>query len=194
MYVPEVSISKYRAASPWNGFKEIKALYGGETPETNQCAKPTITYENGKLKFECETEGVEFVSEITDTDIKKHFETEVSLTATYHISVYAAKTGYDNSEVATATLCWIDVEPKKEGISDGVAQVKAMPVLIENKGGVLIVKGIEDGELVSVYNTDGMLVSQDKSYDGVATIRTSLKSGSIAIVKIDQKAVKVLMK
>jgi len=49
----------------------------------------------------CATEGVEYVTDIADADIKKHYDATISLTATYTISVYAMKTGYDNSETAT---------------------------------------------------------------------------------------------
>jgi len=49
---------------------------------------------------------VEYVYEIKDTDIKKGYDAKVSLSATYNISVYATKTGYENSDVATATLVW----------------------------------------------------------------------------------------
>ena len=41
--------------------------------------------------YDSETEGVDFVSEITDTDIKKHYNNKIKLTATYNISVYATK-------------------------------------------------------------------------------------------------------
>jgi hypothetical protein len=50
--------------------------------------------------YDSETEGVDFVSEITDTDIKKHYNNKIKLTATYNISVYATKEGYKDSEVA----------------------------------------------------------------------------------------------
>ena len=69
-------------------------------------ATPTISYANKELTFSCETEGVEYVYEIKDTDIKKGYDAKVSLSATYNISVYATKTGYENSDVATATLVW----------------------------------------------------------------------------------------
>lgn len=42
------------------------------------------------------TEGAEFVSEITDTDIKKHYDSTVQLSKTYNIRVVAMATGYTN--------------------------------------------------------------------------------------------------
>ena len=63
---------------------------------------------------------------ITDTDIKAGSGNEVQLGVTYNISVFAAKAGYDNSETATATLCWIDQQPKTEGITNGIANLKVV--------------------------------------------------------------------
>jgi predicted TIM-barrel enzyme len=71
-------------------------------PEVKKCATPTIIFADGKLKFSCETEGVEYVSEVTVADAKKNYSSEVSLTGVYKVSVYATKDGYENSDVATA--------------------------------------------------------------------------------------------
>ena len=84
---------------------------GGGAPTSQQCEKPIISYQQGKLTFVCATEGATCQYSITDTDIKAGSGNEVQLTATYNISVYAMKSGYDNSDVATATLCWIDQQP-----------------------------------------------------------------------------------
>ncbi|MBR4730759.1 MAG: leucine-rich repeat protein [Prevotella sp.] len=103
LYVPAVSVSAYRAAEPWKNFKSIVAI-DGETPETQKCATPVIIYENGKLMFACATEGVEYVTDITCADIKKHYSSAIDLTGTYTVSVYATKVGYENSDVATKEI------------------------------------------------------------------------------------------
>ena len=103
LHVPEASISAYQDVSPWKNFKNIVAL-DGSTPGPQKCATPTISYINGKLTFDCETDGVEFVSEITSSDFSKHYGSEVSLTCTYLVSVYATKDGYEDSEVATKEI------------------------------------------------------------------------------------------
>lgn len=99
-----------------------------------------------------DTEGVTFVTDITDANIKKYYNATISLTATYNISVYATKEGYNNSDVVTATLCWIDVEPKTEGITNNVANVRALPVMIQTNGSTLTVSGADDGTSISVYS------------------------------------------
>ena len=87
-----------------------------------------------KLIFECETEGVEFKSSITDSDIKDYSTNVIALSATYNISVYATKEGYVNSDVATATLFWVKGVMDDE---DAVAEVRTMPVLMQANDGVL---------------------------------------------------------
>ena len=164
---------------------------------TPKCAKPTIYYSNGKLSFKSDTEGAKFVSEITDSDIKKHYDNKVQLCVTYNISVYATKSGYENSDVATATLYWIDVEPKTEGITDGTTgakQIEANAVLIQTENGQISVSGANDGTAISVFATNGLQIGSAVSNSGQAVINANLPSGSIAIVKIGVKSVKVAVK
>lgn len=71
----------------------------------------------GKLTFNCETEGVVYVSDIKNKDIGERYAGEINLTPTYTTTVYATKTGYDNSDVATATITWRNGSPKMEGFS-----------------------------------------------------------------------------
>ena len=160
------------------------------------CAKPTISYANGKLTFNCETEDVIFHSTITDTDITSYLTQEVELCVTYTISVYATKEDYEDSEVATGTLCWIDQQPNTEGIvaEDAVTEVKALPVLIQSNGGTITVQGANEGTEIMVYSVNGMKQGSAIATNGFATINTSLRPGSTAIVKIGEKAVKVLIK
>ena len=163
---------------------------GGETPETKTCATPIIDYQNGKLTFGCATEGATCQYTIADEDIKAGSGNEVQLAVTYTISVYATKAGYENSETATATLCWIDVEPRTEGLS-GVADVPAKAMLMKSEGGMLSVQGADDGTQVCVYSLNGTMAGSAVSRNGQALVQTNLQPGSTAIVKIGQKSVKV---
>ena len=105
LYVPVGTIEKYKATTGWKDFVFIEeGAGGGDTPETQKCATPTISYENGKLKFSCDTEGATFQYSITDTDIKAGSGNEVQLTTTYKVTVYATKDGYENSDVATKDI------------------------------------------------------------------------------------------
>lgn len=112
LHVPSSAVESYKATAPWSSFKNIVATDGSlpptppvpPTPETPKCSTPTITYENGELTFSCATEGVEYMSEVTVTDAKKYYTDKVMLSTTYKVSVYAMKTGYDNSDVATTEI------------------------------------------------------------------------------------------
>ena len=196
LHVPTSAVNAYKVADPWKNFKSIMATDGTtpETPETPKCEKPTISYENGQLKMSCATEGVEYVTDITDADIKKHYDATISLTATYNISVYATKAGYDNSETATATLCWIDQQPKTEGITNGIANIPAQAVLIQSEGGSIKVQGVDEGTQVNVYSINGTQAGSAISQNGQAVVATNLQAGSVAIVKIGQKSIKVVIK
>jgi hypothetical protein len=193
LYVPKGTIEKYKATSGWKDFlfiEEGTGPNGGETPETKTCATPTIDYQNGKLTFGCATEGATCQYTIADEDIKAGSGNEVQLAVTYTISVYATKAGYENSETATATLCWIDVEPKTEGLSN-IADVPAKAMLMKSEGGMLSVQGADDGTQVCVYSLNGTMAGSAVSRNGQALVQTNLQPGSTAIVKIGQKSVKV---
>ena len=195
LYVPKGTIEKYKATDGWKDFLFIEeGTGGGDTPTTQKCEKPTISYENGKLTFSSATDGAVCQYSITDTDIKAGSGNEVQLGVTYNISVYAAKAGYENSETATATLCWIDQQPKTEGITNGIANIPANAVLIQSEGGSIKVQGVDEGTQVNVYGINGTQAGSAISQSGAATINTNLQPGSIAIVKIGQKSVKVAIK
>ena len=104
LHVPAASIEAYRSTAPWSQFKAIVALDGGDTPTILKCAKPEISYANGKLTFTCKTEGAECVATITDTDITTHYGKEINLSLKYTVTVYATKAGYENSDVATREI------------------------------------------------------------------------------------------
>ena len=194
LYVPENSVELYQKANAWRKFKTILGFNAGGGESRQKCSKPTISYRNGQLTFESETAGVTFQSKITDSDISSYTSSEVRLGVTYVISVYASKTGYDDSDVATASLCWIDAEPHAEGITNGVANVRANAVLIQSAGNTLNIEGPAEGTEISVYNMAGQKVGSARATSGITRISTSLTAGEVGIVKFGQKAVKVVMK
>ena len=188
LHVPDASIDSYKATEPWSSFGSIIGL-SGEQPEVEKCASPVVTYADGKLSFSCETEGTEFVTNITDSDIKKHYDAEIELSATYNIEVFATKANYDNSDTVSVALVW--VENGDTDVETGIISVEAAPVLIHGNGGVLSVSGLAKGTEVVVYTISGTEVARATATEGTATISTGLQSGTIVVVNFGNKSVKV---
>ena len=194
LHVPDESVDKYKNKSPWSEFGTIVGLSGGGgSGESNKCAKPTIGYINNRLTFSCETAGATCQYSITDDDVRAGSGSELQLTVTYHISAYATKSGMLDSDVATATLCWIDKEADFSTDISPAAELKATPVLIQSAGGTLTIQGAAEGTPISVFTTAGMQAGSTVSRAGLATLNTTLQPGSIAIVRIGEKSVKVLV-
>ena len=103
LHVPAASLEAYKAATPWSGFKNIVPI-DGDTPLVEKCATPTITYANGKVRFACETEGVEYVPTVTCSPNQLQNGNELAIGGTFTVSVYAVKEGYENSDTATTTI------------------------------------------------------------------------------------------
>ena len=104
LHVPLDFIDAFRSEKPWKDFGSIVSLEGEDIPEIKKCATPEINYTNGKVSLSCETEGVEFISEVTVADAKKYYDSKFTLSQTYKISVYATKAGYENSDIVTREI------------------------------------------------------------------------------------------
>lgn len=108
LYVQKKSVNGYNAVAPWNKFGKILSLEGNEPvvpTEPLQCATPTITFVNGKLHFECETEGAKYHYTV---EYAKSGESDGSIslddTKTYTVTCYATAEGYNQSETAEITI------------------------------------------------------------------------------------------
>lgn len=199
LYVPKGTINKYKNLGGWKQFKYIEEYDGTipdtqDNPQTQKCATPTISYRNGRLMFECATKEAMFSSSITDADMGNYSTQEITLVATYNISVYAAKSGYENSDVVTATLCWIDKDPVINTDISEATEFAATPVLIQSNGGILTIQGAQDGTPISVYTAVGIQCGSAISQDGVAHIHSNLTTGSLAIIQIGEHNVKMIIR
>lgn len=194
LYVPKGTKSIYEKSDIWKYFWNIHEydVEDGEV-EVKKCANPTINYSNGRLSFICETENAVCKASITDTDIKSYSGNEIQLGVTYVINVYATKAGYENSETVTATLCWIDQQPITEGITNNISQIPAKAVLIQSQSGMLTIQGVDDGSTIAVYTVSGQKVGSIKAHGNQASLATNIKKGEVAIIKIGEKSVKVVM-
>lgn len=101
LHVPASAIEAYKGTEPWSSFKSFVPIGEGEIPETPKCATPTISLVNGEIIFGCETEGAEFVSEVTVSDAKAYYDNKVSAPKKFKVKVHATKSGYNDSDEVT---------------------------------------------------------------------------------------------
>ena len=193
LFVPKGSLETYQAADTWKNFWDIREEGTTEIPEeeVKKCATPVITYKNSGLDITTETDGAEIHTDITCSDANSYNGDRIDLSATYSITTYATKSGYLNSDTATATLCWIAVSGSSE--ENSIIEVEAMPVLITCNNGTINISGGKDGAEVVVYTTSGVAVGNATITNGNATISTELAMGDIAVVNIAGKGIKIVM-
>ena len=77
---------------------------------------------------------------------------------------------------------------------DAIAEVQAVPVLIQTQGNTITVEGTEAGTEIILYGVNGVQLDSVIATTGTASLNASGLSGSVAIVKIGDKTVKVLIK
>ncbi len=121
LYVPQGSGDAYKGAEYWKEFKEIVEL-----ADFTPCATPTISYKDGKLSFECETEGVEFVSNITLAEDKTGAEVVPPMNR--KVTVYAKKEGRISSDKAELVIEAPDIKGDVDG--DGTVDVNDVQTTI----------------------------------------------------------------
>ena len=78
--------------------------------------------------------------------------------------------------------------------TEGIKQAKVDDVTIACYGNQLSISGVTKGTTIIVYDSAGRQIGAARASDGVTIIDSSLKSGDVAIVKIGDKTIKVLLK
>ena len=176
-------------------YQYIYAWNPDETGEDNkpvtQCSTPSISYESGKLMFACETTGAKYHYTITDTDIKSDALSEngeVSLSAAYNISVYATADGYKASDKAEATLYWINANLDT---GTNINMVRTRGVVASAHDGIITLSGLDNGEVVKFYATDGKYLGSSVAANGSASYAVN---ESLVIAKVGKDSIKIAMK
>ena len=202
LYIPTTSIIKvpteylqdYKDAFGPD-YKYIYAWNPEETGDDNkpvtQCSTPSISYESGKLMFACETTGAKYHYTINDTDIKSNALSEngeVSLSAAYNISVYATADGYKASDKAEATLYWIDANLDN---GTNINMVKTRGVVASAHDGIVTLSGLDNGEVVKFYATDGKYLGSSVAANGAASFAVN---ESLVIAKVGKDSIKIAVK
>ena len=191
--VPKEYLQDYKDALG-SDYKHISAWNPNESGEENKpstpCATPTISYESGKLKFSSETAGAEYHYTINDEDVAYDAYSkngEVSLTAAYKISAYAAADGYKASDKAEATLYWVSANLEATNIN----LAKTRGIVASSQGGIVSISGLDNGEVVKFYAVDGKLAGTSVAVAGIASCAVS---ESIVIAKVGSSSIKILVK
>ena len=188
LYVPAGTLETYHNAYTWKNFLNIQEVAAPEVG-TKKCATPVISYNNCGLDITCDTDEAEIHTTIKCSDANSYNSGRIDLSATYEITTYATLAGYEDSEIATATLCWVE----KESDSTDIIEVIGNPVLICTNNGSIVVKGAEAGTEIAVYNINGAMQGTATANGSEVVINTSLGKGGIAIINIGSKAIKVVM-
>lgn len=176
-------------------YKYIYAWNPDETGDDNkpvtQCSTPSVSYGEGKLMFACETTGAKYHYTITDTDIKSDALSEngeVSLSAAYNISVYATADGYKASDKAEATLYWINANLDN---GTNINMVKTRGVVASAHDGIVTLSGLDNGEVVKFYATDGKYLGSSVAANGSASYAVN---ESLVIAKVGKDSIKIAVK
>ena len=164
---------------------------GDDNKPVTQCAAPTISYASGELKFASETTGAEYHYTITDADMASNGyskEGKVTLSAAYHISVYATADGYKASDKAEATLYWINANLDN---GTNINQVRTRGVVASAHDGIINLSGLDDGEVVKFFAADGKYLGSTVAANGAASYAVS---ESLVIAKVGKDSIKIAMK
>ena len=176
-------------------YKYIYAWNPDETGDGNkpvtQCSTPSISYESGKLMFASETAGAEYHYTITDADMASDAyskEGKVTLSAAYNISVYATADGYKASDKAEATLYWVNANLDT---GTNINMVKTRGVVASAHDGIITLSGLDNGEVVKFYATDGKYLGSSVAANGTASYAVN---ESLVIAKVGKDSIKIAMK
>ena len=164
---------------------------GDDNKPVTPCATPSISYASGELKFACETAGAKYHYTISDKDMATDAlseEGKVSLSAAYHISVYATADGYSASDKAEATLYWINANLEN---GTNINQVRTRGVVASAHDGIISLSGLDDGEVVKFFAADGKYLGSTVAANGAASYAVS---ESLVIAKVGKDSIKIAMK
>ena len=99
---------------------------------------------------------------------------------------------YGTTDIYKSTNYWNKFLFIEEDVSN-ISQVHNIPANILAQDALIIIYGVADGQQITIYQTDGKQVATAKAYNGNASVATNISKGTPVIVKIGEKAVKVVM-
>lgn len=88
---------------------------------------------------------------------------------------------------------WKRFSKIEEFVVNDITLSNNIQTIVDAEDGTISVSGLADGQQVAIYQTDGKQVATAKAYNGSANVATNISKGTPVIVKIGEKAVKVVM-
>ena len=158
----------------------------------------SITIPNSVTRIDTDAfKGVDFSTIISLIENPFKILGKSSTNRTYSLNTFNNATLYvpkGTIDKYKATEGWKDFVFIEEGVPSGIEQPlsKARQIIVED--GVLTIQNVKDGTSVSVYNANGTFVGSIISQNERAIINTNMQPGSVAIVKIGEQSVKVVIK
>ena len=210
LYVPIGSKQKYMECEGWKNFFTIQEMSindmwdgstlfkeyknGGNKPVEKECISPMIKYKDGVLSISSETEGAKCFYSISDDDVTSYasVDSDISLSATYHIQAYAIADGYTRSKTTYATISWIDGQFESDGVNTLMTNKRA--IVISSNSGTLTISGLNNGEEVICYNTYGVKIKTVRSSGDLATLSLNQEMGNVVIIKIGKDCIKTIVR
>ena len=130
--VPAESVTAYQTANYWKEFATIEP-----TTPILQCVTPTISYADGKIKLQCETEGAKcfctVVAADTATEPVEVTSEGMTISRQYVITAYATAEGYTQSEPATLTITLGDGDLNGDGETNVSDVTKLVSIILGNQ-------------------------------------------------------------
>ena len=93
------------------------------------------------------------------------------------------------SYVATATL--YRLEKREDNPSSNIIQPKTRGIVATGQDGIVRISGLDDGEEVGFYTTDGKLIATAKAIGGVVSQALKEYNDYIVIAKIAGQSIKI---
>ena len=91
------------------------------------------------------------------------------------------------------TLPWSSFGNIVEITDTGIIDIPAKAVLVTSNNGTINITCSLEGESVELYTSDAMFIESTTIENGCATIESGLSKGDIAIVKIGEKSIKIII-
>ena len=136
LHVPSESLNNYKSTEPWKNFESIVSLDNSDTQGGQKCSTPTISFSDGVIFFSSETPDVRYrwvISPLCGTNGTAYYNYSKINTQPVTLSVFATKSGYQNSDVATYVFPSLVGDVNQDGVVDVADHVKLSEIIMNQK-------------------------------------------------------------